>query len=994
MKSESDSGDFPQSSNEGTDDHEMPGDQSVGFDGALLREKASSWHAFLEHLCVAIDAHAIVAVTDAKGEITFANDRFCEVSGYAREELLGQNHRILKSDRHPAGFWESMWKTVASGKIWRGQVCNKSRAGKLYWLETTIVPFLDESGKPTHYIALRTEVTRLKEVEEKLGRLTRELEKRVEGRTKEIARVNEELQREMEKRRIANERLAQRESLYRLLFQSVSDYFYTVEVRDGVAVHTEHTGGIERVTGYTAEEFSKDQMLWIKMVPDSDREAVEEQAKLALEGNDPPVLEHRIRRKDGKLRWIRNTIVIRRDSRERVVFYDGIISDITPARAAQEEIQRLNQQLEQRVVERTAQLKAASEQFRVVFEHAPVGISWVEFGDPDIYHLNSKFCEIIGLPPKKAELLENIMEATHPDDRERQWTFFNELWKGKRDGFSMEKRYVHRDGRVVWANLTVAALRDAEGRLAQQFAMVEDITERHEAQENLRRSEQRFRRYVENANEILYSLSNDGHLIYVSPIWTSKLGHKVSEVIGRLISEFIHPDDYPSFVDFLDYVREHGRSTISVEYRALHRDGVYRWHASSGAMYRDETGDQLYMGVARDISERKRNQEELRSALAQREELAAIIHRSPSVVVLWRAAESAGWPVEFISQNISQYGYDQEEFLSGSVGFADIMHPDDKERAQEEVRKHASAAHAEYRQEYRILTRDGKVRWVDDRTVVRLGPQGRVTHHEGILTDITEVKIAEQREAEVRERDLRTARDVQRHLLPQIVPDDPRFEVHSLYVPSRHIGGDYYDYFDIGGGQWAFVVADVSGKGATAALIMAACRATLRLEAPRHDTSEQFMTTLNRLLFPDMPEGMFISMVVGILSVDTRELSIMRAGHEVPLIIRGKDGSAEMPRPSGIAFGLDEGPVFDELLEEEHRTLESGDLLVLYTDGITEAMNEEEEEFGRDRLVSVLAAERHRPAAEITKSVDREINRFSGLTGPGDDRTLLIVRIR
>lgn len=954
---------------------------------------AQAWHAFLEHLCVAVDHHAIVAVTDAEGTITFANDRFCEVSGYSREELVGSNHRILKSGRHDAAFFAEMWQTISAGRIWHGQVCNRAKDGRLYWLETTIVPFLDQSGKPVQYVALRTEITRLKEVEAQLGQLTRELEKRVEERTAELERANAQLKEEMEKRHHATERLARRESLYRLLFQSVTDYFYTVEVRDGNAVHTVHTGGVERVTGYTAEDFEKDPMLWIKMVPEEDRPAVQEQARLALAGQKPPPLEHRIIRKDGGIRWIRNTIVIRPDTATGTIYYDGIISDITEAKEAQEEIRRLNQDLERRVIERTAELKKAHEQFKMVFEHAPVGISWVEFGQPNIYHLNRKFCEIIGLSEEEARDFDNILAATHPDDREKQRRFLEEIWSGKRNEFTLEKRYVHRDGRIVWAILTVTALRDEQGNMLQQFAMAEDITERHEAQEQLRRSEQRFRRYVENASEILYSLDGDGRILYASPIWTAKLGHEVDAVMGRFMSEFIHPEDFPGYADFLAFVREHGRSNVSVEYRALHRDGTYRWHASSGAVYRDEAGERLFVGVARDISERKRNQEELRAALAQREELAAIIHRSPSVVVLWRASESEGWPVEFISQNIAHYGYRQEEFLSGEIGFGDIMHPDDKERVQEEVRRHAAAGHPEYRQEYRILTRSGEVRWVDDRTVVRFDADGRVTHHEGILTDITEMKLAQEREAEMRERDLRTAREVQRHLLPAAMPDDRRFEVHSLYIPSKHIGGDYYDFFDVGNGQWVFVVADVSGKGASAALMMAACRATLRLEARRHKTAAQLLSTINQLLHGDMPDGMFISMVVGLLNPDTGELTIMRAGHEVPIIVRAA-GGVEMPRPSGIAFGLDEGPVFDELLEEHKLRLAPGDLMVFYTDGITEAMNESEEEFGRDRLIDTLEAVREKPAAEITRAVDERLRQFAGFNGLLDDRTLLVVRMK
>ncbi|BET65843.1 hypothetical protein ASA1KI_07610 [Opitutales bacterium ASA1] len=955
-------------------------------------EGSSEWHEFLVRLHAAVEAHAIVAVTDAAGVITHANDRFCEISGYAREELVGKTHKTINSGYHTREFFAELWATIGSGRIWRGAICNRAKSGKKYWVDSTIVPFLGPDGKPTQYIALRTEITRLKEIEEALGRLTRDLEMRVEQRTSELALVNAALQHEMEERRIVSEKVAQRESLYRLLFQSVTDYFYTVNVADGHADGTQHTEGCETVTGYSPAEFAADPLLWIKMVVPEDRAAVEAQAMAALAGHTPPPLEHRIRRKNGELRWIRNTIVVRRDGEGRVANYDGIISDITQARLAADEIRRLNQDLELRVAERTAQLEAASDQLHILFANAPVGISWVEWGDPDVYHLNDRFCQIVGLSPREAESFENLVRATHPDDRAHQQHLIDELRAGLRDRYAMEKRYVHADGRIVWANLTVAVLRDSGGRITQQFAMAEDITERRAAEDRVRRSEARFRRFVENANEILYSLTGDGHYLYVSPIWTARLGHPVEQIVGRHVSEFVHPEDLATFSAFLEQVLRSGRSTTSVEYRALHADGRWRWHASSGAVYRDEAGERLYMGVARDITERKRNQEQLRAALEQREELARIIHRSPSVVVLWTAAP--GWPVAFISENISTYGYTAEEFLEGRVGFVDIMHPEDKKRVADEVAAHAAAGHLEYAQEYRIVTRTGAVRWIDDRTLVRVDEVGAVTHHEGILTDITERKASEQREAESRERDMRTAREVQRHLLPDRFPDTSELDIGNLYVPTRHIGGDYYDFFEIAPRQWAFVIADVSGKGASAALVMAACRTALRIEAKRQPSPAALMQAVNRLIHGDVPPGMFISMIYGVLDLERRTFTFSRAGHEVPLVVRVATGEIERPAPSGLAIGFDDGTLFDAILEQETIALLPGDVIALYTDGITETLSATEEEFGRHRLEEVLLKHRHGTALDLTEAIEQAVTEFAGIGFQGDDRTVVVIRAR
>lgn len=754
-----------------------------------------------------LDEHDIVALTDEQGVIRYVNQRFCDISGYSEDELLGRKHSLLKSGRHPASFYAGLWQTITEGEIWRGAICNRAKNGSLYWVQTMIMPLLGLAGRRLGYLSIRTDITRLVQAESELQIKTQELQ--------------------------------------------------------------------------------------------------------------------------------------------------------------------------------------------MLFDHSPIGLSWRELdadGNPGVNHVNRRFCELIGLSQQEASDLANVQRVTHPDDWRRQAELNAELYEGKRDSFMLEKRYIRPDGQTVWGVLTVVVVREKDGRVTHHFAMLEDITARHLAEEELRRTESRWRTYIQTASEILYALTPEGRFKFVSQAWTQKLGHAVDQVLGTAFRDYLHPEDRMPWEAFFQRTLASGGDGDGIEYRIRHREGHWVWHASTGSAYSDRDKRRAFFGVGRDISIRRQAQHELGAALGRLEEMARIINRSPSVVVLWRA-ERGDWPVEFVSASVKQFGYSPELLMAGKLSFRDITHPDDRERVGAELVAHAEAGHSEYNQEYRIQCADGSVRWVDDHTIVRLDEQGNVTHHEGLITDITERKASEERAREAQERELELARDVQQHLLPSSFPALAGVDVEVLSQPSLQLGGDYYDVLAVDDRHHGFVIADVSGKGAPAALMMAACRASLRLCAPGELSPAAVLRRVNRALQPDMPPGMYITLFYGILNVNTRALRFCRAGHEAGLLLKATGGTVLLG-DGGMALGMAPGELFDATLDEGRVLLDSGDLLALYTDGVNEACNASGEEFGRDRLVDALRRNQKEPLAEILRRFDRYLRQFCLLAPRHDDRALLLVRAR
>ncbi len=237
------------------------------------------------------------------------------------------------------------------------------------------------------------------------------------------------------------------------------------------------------------------------------------------------------------------------------------------------------------------------------------------------------------------------------------------------------------------------------------------------------------------------------------------------------------------------------------------------------------------------------------------------------------------------------------------------------------------------------------------------------------------------------EKQLRVASEVQSRLLPGMPPDVPGYSIAGTCVSAFDIGGDYFDYFMLPDGRMGVVVADVSGKGIPAALIMGAFRALLRTQAQSDAGPADIAEKLNRLLPDFTGQSNFVTSVYGVLDPSDGRFKYANCGHTPPLLFRADGGTDE------LKYG---GPLLGVLENVRYTAFEAvlarGDMLLLYTDGVIEVVNKEDEEFGVGRLVATVGRSLDLPVSEIIGEIVRATQDFSGLESYNDDFTLVIVR--
>lgn len=397
----------------------------------------------------ALDQHAIVSITDVQGVITYANDKFCEISGYSREEMLGRTHRIVKSGVHPAALYESMWATITAGKVWHGEVCNRTKNGAFYWVDATIVPLCAANGVPKQYISIRSDISLLKEQEAAT--------KAAEARLLHIA-------------------------------NTVPGVVFQCEIGNGQMRYTFLSERMPEVRGLEPEVLFADASLAISMIVEEDRERVRRGLFSAAAQRESWQDEYRITMPDGSLRWIHGRINPEPElAEDGATVFTGIWQDIS-------------------------KIKAADARLRDVTDTIPVAV-YQYLISPEGRHsapfVSRSIESISGVSAKEAMVdVDCLFACFHADDLPRVTASIAES-RLEMTRWSCDFRVVHRQtGATVWVHGESTPRLSPDGSMLWNGYLA-DVSEARRASEELQRAKEGAEAASRAKSEFLAVMSHE-----------------------------------------------------------------------------------------------------------------------------------------------------------------------------------------------------------------------------------------------------------------------------------------------------------------------------------------------------------------------------------------------------------------------------------------------------------------------------------------------------
>ena len=529
-------------------------------------------------------AQELISITDHENRVMFANRAFLKAYSYTEAEVLGKKPDFLHSLRAMPGLTEKIYQQTLKGG-WDGELVNRRKNGTEFPISLSTSQIRDHQGRVLGLIGVARDISERKRSERETTAFSR-LGYRLSAVTSPEEAATIILN-------IADELFGWNAG-YVHLYSAADDKLVpvlTIDLEDGVR---------QTVSSAT---FTLDPSPLM-------REVMKEGARLInrAEGSETGALQHF----GDKGRRSASMMYVPIHSSAEVI---GLLSiqSYTPNAYTRDDLNVL-QALADYCGDALHRIKVAAalfeseEKFRNLFESAPIGIT-LHDATGRFIHVNTAYQRMLGYTSHELKQLGE--RVTHPADVAAGQQLFAELCAGQRDSYQREKRYLHKDGHLVWAQSSASAFRNAKGELLYLISMVEDISQRRQVVEALRQSERKLRLIAENTSDVIFAFDMNRTPVYVNPALKELTGYTFAEIQERRFINWIHPDDQERMLELWEGLYQ-GRGYSEVEFRLITRSGKIKWCSSSWGPLLDEKGQQIgVQGRERDISERKQLEHEV-----------------------------------------------------------------------------------------------------------------------------------------------------------------------------------------------------------------------------------------------------------------------------------------------------------------------------------------------------------------------------------------------